>query len=164
VLFHYRAADGVWRDRCRQHIKTVGPYRAVTAPVPSNTKICVECRPWGGWQVYQPPQYLTPEPQPPKPEPVTVSAEAERSALWKIWQRFSSKWFMPATAIKDAMGRRWIWQNIGRYFQRHPDAWHLVSLAPNVARLINQAHVVAGLYQSNDGSAIQRIWNQVLTR
>ena len=46
-LFSYRAADGVWRERCAKHIKSVGPYRAVTKPVPSDLRICVECRPWG---------------------------------------------------------------------------------------------------------------------
>lgn len=43
TLYHYRSADGVWRDRCARHIKHTGPYRAVTAPVPSHCRICVEC-------------------------------------------------------------------------------------------------------------------------
>lgn len=53
MLYHYRSADGVWRDRCAKHIKTTGPYRAVTAPVVSHCTICVECRPWGGPPVHE---------------------------------------------------------------------------------------------------------------
>ena len=48
MLYHYRGADGIWRDRCARHIKATGPYRAVTTPQPSACTICVECRPWGG--------------------------------------------------------------------------------------------------------------------
>lgn len=51
-LYTYRAADGIWRDRCAAHIKRSGPYRAVTEPIASNATICVECRPWGGPELY----------------------------------------------------------------------------------------------------------------
>lgn len=44
----YRCADGVWRNRCRAHVRTTGPYRAVTDPQPSPVRVCVVCHPWGG--------------------------------------------------------------------------------------------------------------------
>lgn len=47
TLYHYRAADGVWRDRCTKHVKTTGPYRAVTPLVTSRCRVCIECFPWG---------------------------------------------------------------------------------------------------------------------
>lgn len=47
TLYHYRGADGIWRDRCAAHVKHSGPYQAVTPLVASQCRICVECFPWG---------------------------------------------------------------------------------------------------------------------
>jgi len=48
MTYQYTSADGITRNRCPQHIRRSGPYRAITPPRPSTVKVCVECNPWGG--------------------------------------------------------------------------------------------------------------------
>lgn len=65
MIYQYRAADGVWRARCWDHIPRSGLRRTITQPEPAQATICVAC-------LYQQPLgVLGQQPATHNPQPIT---------------------------------------------------------------------------------------------
>ncbi len=99
---------------------------------------------------------------PPKPAPKPITTTDIRRALGKIWLSCRGRWFMPATCIRDAAGRQWIWRNVGVYFERHPDPAlrHLVRLAAAVERRISSIHAAVAFYKNKQ--AANQMWADLI--
>lgn len=86
--------------------------------------------------------------------------QSTRSALGRLWLHVGAHWFLPATTVSDAGGRRWIAANIGPVFEEMAPGY-LVRFRPDVAYRLASIHASHTFYRRSKAE-IDQMWSGLL--